>query len=106
MKITTSTNNIKSFGGLNFISTEFDQLQLPALITKHLGERPPQAVFSFSDAIKNLWAIIFAGGDCAEDISTNLKEELLQTCLPDRQVENLQVCSPDTLLRLQKILDH
>lgn len=97
MKITTSTNNIKSFGGLNFISAEFDQLQLPALITKHLGERPPQAVFSFSDAIKNLWSIIFAGGDCAEDISTNLKEELLQ-------IENLQVCSPDTLLRIQKSL--
>jgi len=95
MKITTSTNNIKSFGGLNFISAEFDQLQLPALITKHLGERPPQAVFSFSDAIKSHWAIIFAGGDCAEDISTNLKEELLQ-------IENLHVCSPDTLLRLQK----
>jgi len=41
MKITTSTNNIKSFGGLNFISAEFDQLQLPDLITKHLVERPP-----------------------------------------------------------------
>ncbi|MBK5247505.1 MAG: IS1380 family transposase [Peptostreptococcaceae bacterium] len=97
MKITTSNDNIKSFGGLNFISAEFDQLQLPVLITKHLGERPPQAVFSFSDAIKSLWAIIFAGGDCAEDISTNLKEEFLQ-------IENLQVCSPDTLLRIQKSL--
>ena len=62
MKITTSTNNIKSFGGLNFISAEFDQLQLPALITKHLGERPPQAVFGFSDAIKNLWTIFLPEG--------------------------------------------
>ena len=56
MKITTSTKNIKSFGGLNFISAEFDQLQLPSLITKHLVERPPPAVFSFSDAIKSHWA--------------------------------------------------
>ena len=52
MKITTSTNNIKSFGGINFISTEFDQLQLPALITKHLEDRPLQAVFSFSEKTK------------------------------------------------------
>ena len=97
MKITTSTDTIKSFGGLNFISAEFDKLQLPALITQHLGERSPLAVFSYSDAIKNLWAIIFAGGDCAEDISVNLKGEL-------SQIENLNVCSPDTLLRLQKSL--
>lgn len=38
MKITTSIDNIKSFGGLNFISAEFDKLQLPELITHHLGK--------------------------------------------------------------------
>lgn len=97
MKITTSLDNIKSFGGLNFISAEFDKLQLPELFTEHLGKRPIQATFSYSDIIKNLWAITFAGGDCAEDIHTNLKEELLQ-------IENLKVCSPDTILRLQKKL--
>ena len=97
MKITTSTDNIKSFGGLNFISTEFDKLKLPELITKHFGERTLQAKYSYSDAIKNLWALTFAGGDCAEDIHTNLKAELLQ-------IENLNVCSPDTILRLQKQL--
>lgn len=97
MKITTSSDNIKSFGGLNFISQEFDQLELPELITRHLGKRPLQAEYSYSDAIKNLWAITFAGGDCAEDIHTNLKDELLQ-------IENLNVCSPDTILRLQKQL--
>lgn len=36
MKITTSTNNIKSFGGLNLISVEFDQLQLHAPIGKEI----------------------------------------------------------------------
>ena len=45
MKITTSTDTIKSFGGLNFISAEFDQLKLPELITKQLGERSPLALF-------------------------------------------------------------
>ena len=97
MKITTSTANIKSFGGFNFISAEFDKLKLPKLITKHLGKRSLLAKYSFSDVIKNLWAITFAGGDCAEDIQTNLKDELLQ-------IENLNVCSPDTILRLQKQL--
>lgn len=97
MKITTSTNAIKSFGGLNFVSAEFDRLQLPDLITQHLGERSPLAVFSYSDVVKNLWAIIFAGGDCAEDISANLKGELTN-------IENMNVCSPDTLLRVQKSL--
>jgi len=97
MKITTSLEKIKSFGGLNFISEEFDKLQLPKLITEYIGERPLQAEFSFSDMIKNLWSITFAGGDCAEDIQTNLKDELLQ-------IENLKVCSPDTILRLQKQL--
>jgi hypothetical protein len=97
MKITTSTDNIKSFGGLNFVSAEFEKLGLPELIAQHLGKRSIQATFSFSDAIKNLWAITFAGGDCAEDIQANLKEELVQ-------IENLNVCSPDTILRLQKKL--
>jgi len=97
MKITTSTNNIKSFGGLNFISEEFDNFKLPELISKHLGQRSIQAEFSYSDVIRNLWAITFAGGDCAEDIHTNLKGELLQ-------IENHNVCSPDTILRVQKQL--
>ena len=97
MKITTSTDNIKSFGGLNFITDEFDKLQLSKLITQHLGTRSLQAKFSYSDIIKNLWAITFAGGDCAEDIHTNLKEELLQ-------IKNLHICSPDTILRVQKQL--
>ena len=97
MKITTSTDNIKSFGGLNFISEEFNKLKLPELITQHFGKRSLQAKYSFSDVIKNLWAITFAGGDCAEDIHTNLKDELLQ-------IESLKVCSPDTILQLQKEL--
>ena len=97
MKITTSLDNIQSFGGLNFISEEFDKLQLPKLIDEYLGKRATQATYSYSDIIKNLWAITFAGGDCAEDIHTNLKEEL-------RHVDNLKVCSPDTILRLQKQL--
>ena len=97
MKITLSTDNIKSFGGLNFITKAFDDLKLPELITKHLGHRSVFAKYSYSDIIKNMWAITFAGGDCAEDIQTNLKDELTQ-------IQQLKVCSADTILRLQKDL--
>lgn len=97
MKITTSIDNIKSFGGLNFISEEFDKLKLPELITQHLGKRSLLAKYSYSDVIKNIWAITFAGGDCAEDIHANLKDELLP-------IANLNICSADTILRIQKQL--
>lgn len=97
MKITLSTDTIKSFGGLNFVTKEFDNLKLPQLITKHLGHRSIYSKFSYSDIIKNLWAITFSGGDCAEDIQTNLKDEL-------SQIQHLKMCSADTILRLQKDL--
>jgi hypothetical protein len=35
MKITTSTDTIKSFGGLNYISVEFDWLQLSGVVFEH-----------------------------------------------------------------------
>lgn len=97
MKITTSLENINSFGGLNFISTEFDQLELPKLITSSLGSRSSLATYQYHDIIKNIWMILFAGGDCAEDIQTNLKSELFN-------VSNMKTCSADTILRLQKEL--
>lgn len=97
MKITTSLENINSFGGLNFISSEFEQLQLPKLITSHLGSRSILATYEYSDIIKNIWMILFSGGDCAEDIQTNLKTEL-------SNVLDMKICSADTLLRLQKEL--
>jgi hypothetical protein len=97
VKITTSLENINSFGGLNFISTEFDQLELPKLITSSLGSRSPLATYQYHDIIKNIWMILFSGGDCAEDIQTNLKSEL-------SNVLNMKICSADTLLRVQKEL--
>jgi hypothetical protein len=97
VKITTSLENINSFGGLNFISTEFEQLQLPKLITSFLGKRSLLATYEYSDVIKNIWMILFSGGDCAEDIQTNLKSEL-------SNVLNMKICSADTILRLQKEL--
>jgi sporulation protein YlmC with PRC-barrel domain len=97
MKITTSSENIQAFGGLNFVSNEFNQLEFNQLIDNQLGSRGAFAQFSYSDILKNLWLLAFAGGDCAEDIQTHLKSELISTL-------GTKVCSADTLLRAQKEL--
>lgn len=90
-------NNIKSFGSLNFISVEFDQLQLPVLITKHPGERQPQAVLSFSDAIKSLWRLFLRAGIVRKILPQTLKRN---SC----KLKTLRYVSADTLLPIQKSL--
>jgi len=97
VKTTKSLENIGSFGGLNFISHEFDRLGLSHLITSSLGKRGSFSTYSYADIIKNLWLIYFSGGDCAEDIQTNLKDEF-------KNIKNVKWCSADTILRLQKEL--
>lgn len=97
MKITTSLENIHSFGGLNFVSDAYEQLEMPKLIENSFGKRSLLATYEYSDIFKNIWMTIFAGGDCAEDIQTNLKGEF-------ENIEKMNVCSADTILRLQKEL--
>ncbi len=97
MKVIKSTENIKSFGGLNYISNEFNTLQLPSLIREILGSRSTYCDYQYSDVIKSLWLLFFSGGDCAEDIEEHLKAEFLS-------VEGLLVPSADTVLRVQKEL--
>jgi hypothetical protein len=97
VKITTTTENISAYGGLNFISEIFNNLEFSSLIEKQLGQRPLQSEFSYSDVIKNLWMLFLAGGDCAEDIEQHLKTDFLQ-------IPNLKVCSPDTIGRVLKSL--
>jgi len=97
VKVTKSTENISSYGGLNFISETFNNLDFSSLIENELGHRPLQSKFSYSDVIKNLWMLFLAGGDCAEDINEHLKSDFLQ-------IPNLEVCSPDTIGRVLKNL--
>ncbi len=99
VKVTTSTENISAYGGLNFISKIFDNLEFSSLIENQLGQRPLQSEFSYSDVIKNLWMLFLAGGDCAEDIGEHLKTDVLQ-------IPNMKVCSPDTIGRALKSLAH
>ena len=97
MKITTSLEIINSFGGLNFVSNEFESLELAQVINNQLGNRSIFTQYSYSDIFKNMWMIAFAGGDCAEDIQEHLKTELQNTI-------DMNVSSPDTILRVQQKL--
>ncbi|MBJ7879600.1 hypothetical protein [Gelidibacter salicanalis] len=88
IKITTFFENINFFGGLNSIPDEYDRLNLRHTITSYLGKRSVLTTYQYSDIIKNIWILLFAGGDCAEDIHTNLKSEL-------SSVLGMSVSSPD-----------
>jgi hypothetical protein len=97
IKVRTTTEKISSYGGLNFISENFNTLDFSCLIENRLGKRSLHSEFSFSDVIKNLWLLFLSGGDCAEDIQEHLKSDLLQ-------IPNLKVCSADTIGRVLKSL--
>ena len=96
-KSSTSTENISAFGGLNFISKNFDPLKFSSLIEFNLGKRPSQPAYSYSNVIKNLWLLFLSEGDCAEDIQEHLRSDFLQ--IPD-----LKVCSADSIGRVLKNL--
>ena len=72
MKIQNSSA-VSSFGGLNFVLNELTNLGINKLLEKELPRLPVQSKYSWTDIFYSYWAIPFCGGDCAEDISLNLK---------------------------------
>jgi len=97
MKITYSTDNINSFGGINFADCIINTTGIYKTIDQILGNRGPKSGFSYSDLIRSYLLMVLCGGECAEDITVHLRQELVQ-------VEGFDVCSADTLLRMQKEL--
>ncbi len=97
MKITYSTDNINSFGGINFADHILSNASFYKLIDQELGARSQVATYSYSDLIRTYLLLTLCGGECAEDVSENLRSEL-------NQVQNFSPCSADTLLRMQKEL--
>lgn len=95
MKVQKSTQNINSFGGLNFILNEIQKAGLPQLIDNELGKRVKQAEYQKSDVLINLWSIIFCGGDCADDVTEHLKNEF-------KSIPNFNSPSASTILRVLK----
>ncbi|MFC2138344.1 hypothetical protein ACFLTE_09235 [Bacteroidota bacterium] len=88
---------ISSFGGLNFVLNELNRLKINKILEDYLPNLPSQSKYSWKDIIYSYWSIILCGGDCAEDISHNLKPGLDNN-------PYIKLPSPDRLLnRLKKL---
>ena len=94
MKITYSKENINSFGGLNFADSVINKSSVYQLINQELGSRGSRSTYSYADLIRSYFLLTLCGGQCAEDITENLRSEL-------QQVKGFNVCSAETLLRMQ-----
>jgi hypothetical protein len=97
MKVQINNQIINPFGGINFVFDEIKKAGILQLIDNQLGARSPQAEYSYSDLIMNLWSVFFCGGDCAEDINEHLKDYL-------KSVPQMKVGDADTVLRVLKSL--
>jgi len=97
MKVTYSTEKINSFGGINFADSIIGNTSIYETIDQELGERGDRTTYSYSDLIRSYFLLTLCGGECAEDITEHLRKEL-------EQVRDFNVCSADTLLRMQKEL--
>jgi hypothetical protein len=95
MKITYSNSKIKSFGGINFADLIISKSNVYQTIAQSLGNRGLRSEYKFSDLFRSYFLLTLCGGECAEDITEHLRGEL-------DQVKDYNVCSADTLLRMQK----
>jgi hypothetical protein len=96
MKILNSSP-ISSFGGLNFVIKEAINLKIKNLFNFTLPVLPTQSRYKWFDIIMSYWSVFFCGGDCAEDLSINLKNGF-------RECPNINVPSPDRVLNRIKSL--
>jgi len=97
MRCTYSQQNIKSFGGINFADKIFQDHKIHEFIDQSLVPRGLTTKYRYSDLVRSYLFLVICGGDCAEDITEHLAEEL-------SQVREFEVPSADTLLRQQKEL--
>jgi len=96
MKILNSPT-ISPFGGINFVIKEVIDLKVNHLLKNHLPELPPQSKYNWFDIIMSYWSVFFCGGDCAEDLSINLKEGISDNPF-------IKIPSPDRVLNRIKSL--
>ena len=99
MKVLNSSP-VSSFGGLNFVIKEAIDLKINSLLNKHLPALPKQTQYNWFDILMSYWSVFFCGGDCAEDLSINLKEGLQNNPF-------INIPSPDRILdRLKSLSDN
>ena len=94
MKILHSSP-VSSFGGLNFVLEELEQLKISHLLNNSLPKLTPQSKYSWKDIFYSYWSLIFCGGDCAEDVAINLQSTFkinpfIECPSPDRLLNRLK----------------
>lgn len=100
MKIHNSSA-ITPFGGLNFVIKEAIDLNINTLLSSNLPRLPQQCKYNWFDILMSYWSVFFCGGDCAEDLSINLKNGLnnnpyINIPSPDRVLERIKSLSDST----------
>lgn len=71
---TLYSNPISPFGGLNFVLEEAVNLRIDKLLEANLPVLSAQSKYNWFDIFMSYWSVFFCGGDCAEDLSVNIKE--------------------------------
>ena len=94
MKLLKSSS-LSSFGGLNFVIKEALDLKIKSLLNSSLPALPKQSKYSWFDIFMSYWSVFFCGGDCAEDLSINLKKgfkdnPFVNVPSPDRVLERVK----------------
>lgn len=89
MQVRVKPSQFQSFGGINFLDSDYQKFGFEPLISKYLGRRSRLAVYSYSDIIKNLFYLHASGGDILDDIN-GLRQQL-------EYHPELAICSPDTV---------
>ncbi|MHA7112553.1 IS1380 family transposase [Sunxiuqinia elliptica] len=97
MKILNSPA-VSPFGGLNFVIEEVLKLKVNKLFEENMPRLPKQTTYSWFDIIMSYWSVFLCGGDCAEDLSINLKDGLennpfIKIPSPDRVLNRLKSLS-------------
>jgi len=107
MKILNSSS-VSSFGGINFVFQQLTQLRIDTLLNRHLPALSKQSEYTWKDIFFSYWSIPFCGGDCAEDISLNLKSvfsknPFVKSPSPDRLLNRIKELSePSVQLKKNK----
>lgn len=97
MKILKS-QTVSPFGGINFVIKEAIDLNVNTLLNSNLPSLPTQSRYNWFDIFMSYWSVFFCGGDCAEDLSINIKSGLdanpyIKIPSPDRILERIKSLS-------------
>lgn len=60
-------NAVQPLGGIHVVDAMIRSLKIDRLVNELLGERSPQAKFSYTDVLLNLCYLTYIGGNCLED---------------------------------------